>query len=77
MEYFLTKIANPRFSESVTEMEDLLEKGSKLLHHNHYAVTLIKIKVCKLKRYMSVSIMISQSITSNDLTNNIEENTVQ
>ena len=45
VDYFLTKIANPRISESVSEMEDVLEKGSKLLHHNHYVVTLIKIKV--------------------------------
>ena len=45
VDYFLTKIANPRISGSVSEMEDVLEKGSKLLHHNHYVVTLIKIKV--------------------------------
>ena len=48
VDYFLTKIGNPRISESVSEMEDILQKGSKLLHHNHYVVTLIKIKVRKV-----------------------------
>ena len=45
VDYFIAKIADPRISRSVQEMEDLLEKASKLLHHNHYVVTLIKIKV--------------------------------
>ena len=45
VDYFLTKMANPRVSESVQEMEDALEKASKLLHQNHYIVTLLKIKV--------------------------------
>ena len=45
VEYFMAKITSGPLSNSVQEMEDLLEKGSKLLHHNHYVVTLIKIKV--------------------------------
>ena len=45
VDYFVTKMENRRISESVSEMEDVLEKGTKLLNHNHYVVTLIKIKV--------------------------------
>ena len=46
VDYFLTKMANPRISGSVQEVEDLLEKAAKLLHQNHYIVTLLKIKAC-------------------------------
>ena len=45
VDYFVTKINDPRIGNSVSEMEELLEKGAKLLAHNHYVLTLIRIKV--------------------------------
>ena len=45
VDYFVAKISDPRIGGSVSEMEELLEKGAKLLAHNHYVLTLIRIKV--------------------------------
>ena len=44
-QYFLAKLDNPVVSGSVDAMEDVLEKASKLLHGNHYVLTLLRIKL--------------------------------
>ncbi len=43
--YFTDKLANPMVVRSVEALEDLLEKSARLLHPNHYVVTLIRIKM--------------------------------
>ena len=43
--YFLEKIKNPRVFNSVEALEDMLEKSARLLHPNHYVVTLVRIKM--------------------------------
>ena len=45
VDYFLSRISDPRIGNSVSEMEEILEKGAKLLSHHHYVLTLIRIKV--------------------------------
>merc|ERR1712223_1868137 len=45
VDYFLSKIGDPRIGNSVSEMEEILEKGAKLLSHHHYVLTLIRIKL--------------------------------
>lgn len=41
--YFLEKVKHPQVSNSVEALEDMLEKATKLLHPNHYIVTLIRV----------------------------------
>ena len=41
-EYFLSKMELPEVLMSVDAMEQLLEKASKLLHANHYVLTIIR-----------------------------------
>ena len=41
--YFLEKVKHPQVSNSVEALEDMLEKATKLLHPNHYVVTLIRV----------------------------------
>ena len=43
--YFLEKVKHPQVGKSVEALEDLLEKAGRLLHPNHYVVTLIRIKM--------------------------------
>ena len=43
--YFLEKIKQPQVFSSVEALEDMLEKSARLLHPNHYVVTLVRIKM--------------------------------
>lgn len=43
--YFTDKLSDPRVSRSVEALEDMLEKSARLLHPNHYIVTLVRIKM--------------------------------
>ena len=43
--YFLDKLQQPSVMGSVAALEDLLEKSARLLHPNHYVVTLVRIKM--------------------------------
>ena len=43
--YFLEKLNQPQVRSSVEALEDMLEKSARLLHPNHYVVTLVRIKM--------------------------------
>lgn len=45
VDYFLDKLDQPTVVHSVEALEDLLEKSARLLHPNHYVVTLVRIKM--------------------------------
>jgi len=43
--YFLEKLKQPQVRSSVEALEDMQEKSARLLHPNHYVVTLVRIKM--------------------------------
>ena len=43
--YFLDKLRQPLVKQSVDALEDMLEKAGRLLHPNHYVVTLIRVSM--------------------------------
>ena len=43
--YFTDKLSQPSVVQSVEALEDMLEKSARLLHPNHYVVTLVRIKM--------------------------------
>ena len=43
--YFMDKFKQPQVNSSVEALEDMLEKSARLLHPNHYVVTLVRIKM--------------------------------
>ena len=40
--YFTDKLSQPSVVQSVEALEDMLEKSARLLHPNHYVVTLVR-----------------------------------
>ena len=43
--YFMDKLRQPLVKQSVDALEDMLEKAGRLLHPNHYVVTLIRVSM--------------------------------